>query len=127
MDDEWVLRNELYVRPLVEERSDSPKVPRIVRNQTIRLGAGYAGQAISAGGTAIALSGSRAYRKSPRRPLKYESVRRSDLKRHGLKPAPNTSYLPESDRRVNRWHESRLSRGKKTVPRGIIRMRMALR
>ena len=56
--------------------------------------------------------------------MKYESVRRSQLKQKGLKPQRGVSYLPEKDTKVNRWHEKRLNaRHKKPRTPGVIRIR----
>ena len=76
-------------------------------------------------GSAIALSGARARSQPYSKVTKYESVRKSQLRSKGLKPQKGVSYLPESDRKVNRWHEKRLNARAKT-PRtpGVIRIRM---
>lgn len=76
-------------------------------------------------GSAIALSGARARSKPRPKAIKYESVRKSQLRSKGLKPQKGVSYLPESDRKVNRWNERRLkSRTKAPRPSGAIRIRM---
>lgn len=126
-DDEWLRRPVLYGSlpdPLASDDTE-PQVPRLIRNQGIRLGASMAGQALSYSGSAVTLSGLSAASKAPRQPVKYESVRKSQLRAKGLKPQRGVSYLPESDARVNRWHERRLSaRTKNPIPRGTIRIRM---
>ena len=104
--------------------SDGFQVPRLVRNQGIRLGAAVAGQAVSAGGALVTARGVslRSQSGSVRR---YEPVRKSQLRAKGLKPQKGVSYLPESDRKVNRWHEKRLNQKAKTPRRpGLIRIRM---
>ena len=105
--------------------SDGVKVPRILRNQSLRLGSAYAGKAISTGGGAIALSGARARTKPRSQVTRYESVRKSQLRSKGLKPQRGVSYLPEKDSKVNRWHEKRLnSKSKKPRTPGRIRIGM---
>lgn len=105
--------------------SDELQVPRIIRNQALRHGSAYAGQALSASGGAIALSGARARSQPYSKVTRYESVRKSQLRSKGLKPQKGVSYLPESDRKVNRWHEKRLNQKAKTLRRpGLIRVRM---
>ena len=44
----------------VTTESDGIQIPRIVRNQGIRIGSAYAGTSLSAAGGTIALSGARA-------------------------------------------------------------------
>lgn len=105
--------------------SDELQVPRIVRNQGLRYGSAYAGQALTAAGGTIALSGARARSQPYSKVTRYESVRKSQLRSKGLKPQKGVSYLPESDRKVNRWHEKRLNQKAKTLRRpGAIRIRM---
>lgn len=129
----FLLRNhpfeEEWPRPLGANlavvESDGPEVPRILRNQGLRYGSAYAGQALTAAGGTIALSGARARSQPYSKVTKYESVRKSQLRSKGLKPQRGVSYLPESDRKVNRWHEKRLNPKAKTPRRpGIIRIRL---
>lgn len=109
----------------VTTESDGLQVPRIVRNQGLRYGSAAAGQALTAAGGTIALSGARARSQPYTKVTKYESVRKSQLRSKGLKPQKGVSYLPESDRKVNRWHEKRLNQKAKTPRRpGLIRIRM---
>ena len=109
----------------VTTESDGLQVPRIVRNQGLRYGSAAAGQALTAAGGTIALSGARARSQPYSKVTKYESVRKSQLRSKGLKPQKGVSYLPESDRKVNRWHEKRLNQKAKTFRRpGLIRIRM---
>lgn len=121
---------EEWLRPLgvnlnADPESDGFKVPTIVRNQGLRHGAAYAGQALTASGGTIALSGARARSQPYSKVTRYESVRKSQLRSKGLKPEKGVSYLPESDRKVNRWHEKRLNQKAKTMRRpGLIRIRM---
>lgn len=112
--------------PLAElTESDGTKVPRILRNQGLRAGAAYTGQALTAAGGTVALSGARARTKPRSKVKKYESVRKSQLRAKGLKPQKGVSYLPEKDTRVNRWHEKRLnSKSKKPRVPGRIRIGM---
>lgn len=120
----WLLRH--GVDPQLDTaESDGIKVPRIVRNQGLRHGSAFAGQALTGAGGTIALSGARARSQPYTKVKRYESVRKSQLRAKGLKPERGVSYLPESDRRVNRWHERRLNRKAKTPRRpGLIRVRM---
>ena len=105
--------------------SDGVKVPRILRNQSLRLGSAYAGKAITTAGGAVALSGARARTKPRSQVTRYESVRKSQLRFKGLKPQKGVSYLPEKDSKVNRWHEKRLnSKAKKPRIPGRIRIGM---
>jgi len=105
--------------------SDGPQVPRIVRNQGLRIGSAYAGQALTAAGGTVALSGARARSQPYSKVTKYESVRKSQLRSKGLKPQRGVSYLPEKDSKVNRWHSKRLNQKAKTFRRpGLIRVRM---
>ena len=103
--------------------SDGFQVPRLVRNQGIRLGASVAGQAVSAGGALVTARGVslRSQSGSVRR---YEPVRKSQLRAKGLKPQKGVSYLPESDRRVQRWQERRLRAARKPVVRGATHIRV---
>ena len=105
--------------------SDATKVPRLLRNQGLRIGSAYAGKAISVAGGTIALSGARARTKPRSQVKRYESVRKSQLRAKGISPSAGVSYLPEKDSKVNRWHEKRLnSKSKKPRTPGRIRIGM---
>jgi len=105
--------------------SDAVQIPRIVRNQGLRTGSTYAGQALSTAGGAVTSSGAAARAKSHSKVRRYESVKKSELIAKGGKPERGVSYLPEADRKANRWHEKRLARKAKPMGRpGLIRIRM---
>lgn len=104
--------------------SDGFEIPRILRNKGIRVGAAITGQALTVGGAAVAARGY-AKRNRPVTPRRYESVRKSQLRKKGLKPQKGISYLPEADRRVNRWQQRRLANTTKPpVPRGTMQVRL---
>ena len=105
--------------------SDGPEVPRILRNQGIRLGSAYAGQTVSTVGAAVTASGTLARNASTGKPVRYESVKKSTLRSKGYTPERGVSYLPERDSSHNRWHEKRLSRKNKPARTpGTLRIRM---
>ena len=115
----------LGVQLAARSESDGIEIPRILRNQGIRIGSAYAGTSLSAAGGTIALSGARARSQPYTKVTRYESVRKSQLRAKGLKPEKGVSYLPEKDSKVNRWHEKRLNQKAKTMRRpGLIRIRM---
>ncbi|MDB2389574.1 hypothetical protein N9W02_04120 [Flavobacteriaceae bacterium] len=122
-EEEWL--RPLGANLLADLESDGIQVPRIVRNQGIRFGSAAAGQALTAAGGTVALSGAAARSQPYSKVTRYESVRKSQLRAKGLKPQKGVSYLPEKDSKVNRWHEKRLNRKAKTMRRpGLIRIRM---